>query len=295
MPKERMLCPCKKVTTADVDRALSKGAKDFKAVKKMTGAGSKCGKCKNGVKKYIEQQVHTTPKQGNLKTIGLLGGMSWESTAEYYRLINQGVREKLGGLHSARLVLYSVEFDEIERCQQADDWNKAADILSKAAKKVQKAGADFLLLCTNTMHKVAPQIQKHIDIPLLHIADATAHRLQAAGVQKVALLGTKYTMEQGFYKDRLVAAGLEVLVPEEGDRDTVHRIIFDELCLGIVANESKEAFLAIIHKLKEQGAEAVILGCTEIGLLIIQEDSPLPVYDTTRIHAEEAVRQALGD
>lgn len=231
-----------------------------------------------------------------MKTIGLLGGMSWESTQTYYRRINEGVRDALGGLHSAKLVLYSVDFAEIEALQHQGDWNKMAEILVAAAQSLELAGADFLLVCTNTMHKVAPQIEAQINIPLLHIADATALALKKDGIKTVGLLGTKFTMEQDFYSERLRNAGLEVLVPEADAREIVHRVIYDELCRGEINARSKQAYLDIVSDLSRQGAEAVILGCTEIGLLIGPDDSALPVYDTTEIHAGSAVSLSLqGD
>lgn len=228
-----------------------------------------------------------------MKTIGLIGGMSWESTVTYYRAINRAVRERLGGLHSAKIILWSVEFDEIEKCQSSGDWAKSARILADCAQGLEAAGADMVLICTNTMHKVAPEVAAAVKIPLLHIAEATGRALRRDGIRKVALLGTKYTMTETFYKGRLADEGFEVLVPEADDIETVNRIIFDELCCGIVKPESKTEYLRVIESLRAKGAEAVILGCTEIGLLIAQEDTDLPVYDTTLIHADEAVRGAL--
>ncbi|GAA4889973.1 aspartate/glutamate racemase family protein [Ferrimonas pelagia] len=228
-----------------------------------------------------------------MKTVGLLGGMSWESTASYYRALNQGVKAKLGGLHSAKVCLYSVDFHEIERLQDLGQWEQAAEILAQAALSVQAGGADLLLICTNTMHKVAPQIERALSIPLLHIADATAAVLKADDVSKVGLLGTRFTMEQDFYKGRLADKfGIEVVVPDAAQRETVHRIIYDELCQGQVRDDSRERYLAIVNQLFEQGAEAVILGCTEIALLIEQQHTRVPLYDTTAIHAAEAVRWA---
>ena len=223
-----------------------------------------------------------------MKTVGLIGGMSWESTIPYYRIINEKIKERFGGLHSAKIILYSVEFDEIEKCQSSGEWDKSAQILGDAAKKLELAGADFILICTNTMHKVAPQIQEMISIPIIHIADATADTLEKDGIKKVALLGTKYTMTQDFYKSRLTDRGFEVFIPEGDDIETVNRIIFNELCVGEIKDSSRAAYSAIIDKLKEKGAQAVILGCTEIGLLIGQKDSSLPIYDTTEIHASKA-------
>ena len=211
-----------------------------------------------------------------MKTIGLIGGMSWESTIPYYTIINQSIHDTLGGLHSAKIILYSVEFDEIEKCQSRGDWQRSADILSDAAKKLELAGADFLLICTNTMHKVYLQIQAQVSIPILHIADATADALASDGVTKVALLGTRYTMQEDFYKSKLVARGFEVLVPEQADIDEVNRIIFEELCVGTLNETSRKNFSRIIDDLKARGAQAVILGCTEIGLLVTQEHSSLP-------------------
>lgn len=230
-----------------------------------------------------------------MKTIGLLGGMSWESTVGYYRAINEGVRKALGGLHSARIVLYSVDFDPIEKMQHAGDWAATADALSMAAKRIQAAGADFLLICTNTMHKVAPDVQAAVDIPLLHIADATGERLAREGIESVGLLGTAFTMEQAFYKDRLVDRfGLNVLVPVEKDRQIVHDVIYQELCLGKVVEESKGQYLRVIDQLAAEGAEAVILGCTEIGMLVGQADTKVKLFDTTAIHAEHAVTRAIS-
>jgi len=230
------------------------------------------------------------------KTIGLLGGMSWESTASYYREINEGIKAQLGGLHSAKICLVSVDFEEIERLQHLDDWQGTAVILSDAAVAIQKGGADFLLICTNTMHKVAPQIEENISIPILHIADATAERLRADGIKKVGLLGTRFTMEQDFYKGRLTEKfDIEVIVPDEQERKDVHDVIYNELCLGTVDAQSRQRYLHIIERLTTNGAEAVILGCTEIALLVKQSDTATPLYDTTAIHAEQAVKQALLD
>ena len=229
-----------------------------------------------------------------MKTIGLLGGMSWESTAGYYRVINEGVKKSLGGLHSAKIVLYSVDFDPIEQLQHKGDWEGTANILSEAALRVQAAGADFLLICTNTMHKVAPNIEKAIRIPILHIADATAEVLVGKGIKTAGLLGTAFTMEQDFYKGRLVQKyGLKVLVPNESDRKTVHNVIYQELCLGQMIESSKIEYLRIIESLANQGAEVVILGCTEIGLLVNQSDTDIELCDTTVIHAEKAVEYAI--
>jgi aspartate racemase len=228
-----------------------------------------------------------------MKTIGLLGGMSWESTQTYYRLINEGVKARLGGLHSAKLVLFSVDFAEIEALQHKGDWPATADILSGAGLSLQRAGADFLVIGTNTMHKVAPEIERAIQIPLLHIADATARVLKQDGVTRVGLLGTRFTMEQAFYRDRLEDAGIEVITPDEAQRDEVHRVIYEELCQGKINPESRDAYLDIVSSLSGRGAQAVILGCTEIGLLIRQADTSVPLYDTTEIHAAQAVELAL--
>lgn len=229
-----------------------------------------------------------------MKTIGLLGGMSWESTASYYRALNEGVKAALGGFHSAKLCLYSVDFAEIERLQHAGDWDATAEILSRAARSVEAGGADFLLIGTNTMHKVSPEIEASISIPLLHIADATAQRLAADGIRRVGLLGTRFTMEQDFYKGRIAEGfGIEVLVPDEAQRKLVHEVIYTELCLGEVKETSRQRYLEIIAALHERGAEAVILGCTEIALLVQQSHTEVPLYDTTAIHAEEAVKWAL--
>ncbi|MBD5168983.1 MAG: aspartate/glutamate racemase family protein [Oscillibacter sp.] len=230
-----------------------------------------------------------------MKTIGVLGGMSWESTIPYYRIINEEIKNKLGGLHSAKIVLYSVEFDEIERCQSSGDWEKSGEILGKAAQGVEAAGADFLLICTNTMHKVAPQVAAMVHIPIVHIADATADELEKRRVRKVGLLGTKYTMTQDFYKQKLIGRGIDVVIPDGEDIDAVNEIIFRELCVGEIRESSRRRFQEIIDRLKEKGAEAVILGCTEIGLLIRPSDSSLPVFDTTEIHAKRAAVMALGD
>jgi len=225
-----------------------------------------------------------------MKTIGLLGGMSWESTVGYYRAINEGVKRVLGGLHSAKIVMYSVDFEPIEKLQHAGDWASTAKILSDAARKVESAGADCLLICTNTMHKVAADIEQSIRIPLLHIADATAEILVRDGIRTVGLLGTAFTMEQDFYKGRLVERyGLEVIVPDEEDRKTIHRVIYDELCMGRVLAGSKAEYLRIVDQLAARGAEAAILGCTEIGMLVNQADTGVKLYDTTTIHAEKAV------
>lgn len=228
-----------------------------------------------------------------MKTIGLIGGMSWESTVPYYQIINETIKEKLGGLHSAKIALYSVDFAEIEECQSKGEWDRSADILADAAARLEKAGADFIVICTNTMHKVAPQIQKQIQIPIIHIADATADVLEQNKIKKVALLGTKYTMTQDFYKEKLIARGIEVMVPEAEDIERINRVIYEELCLGVISDKSRAQFVRVIEQLKKKGAEGVILGCTEIGLLVHQSDSPLPVFDTTQIHAQKAALLSL--
>jgi len=225
----------------------------------------------------------------------MLGGMSWESSALYYQLANELVRERLGGLHSARCVLYSVDFAGIEQLQMTGQWDEAALLLSQAARSVQAAGADLLLLCTNTMHKVADQVQAAIDIPLLHLGDATADAVRAAGLSTVGLLGTAFTMEQDFYRDRLAGHGLRVLVPGADDRAEVHRVIYDELCLGDVRPESRAFYRGVIDRLVASGAEGIILGCTEIELLVSAADSPVPVFPTSRLHVEAAVDAALRD
>ncbi|XKH59021.1 aspartate/glutamate racemase family protein [Halomonas sediminis] len=229
-----------------------------------------------------------------MKTIGLIGGMSWESTQAYYRLINQKVRDELGGLHSAKLVLYSVDFAEIESLQRQGDWQATAEILGSAGRAVEAAGAEFVVLCTNTMHKVAAQIEQAVSIPLLHIADATARELLSNSITCVGLLGTQFTMEQAFYRDRLEAHGIRVMVPDAPQRDLVHSVIYHELCRGVVSPDSKAAYLDVIASLADRGAQGVILGCTEIGLLIQGSDTDVPLYDTTEIHAEQVVQLALG-
>ncbi|GJM41078.1 MAG: aspartate racemase [Ardenticatenaceae bacterium] len=230
-----------------------------------------------------------------MQTIGLLGGMSWESTELYYRWINEQVKEKRGGLHSAKIVLVSVDFQEIETLQHEGRWDEAGAALAQAGQQIEAAGADFLLICTNTMHKVAPQIEQAIDIPILHLADATAVRIQQRGLKKVGLLGTNFTMEQDFYRGRLVEKhGLEVLIPPASDREIVHSVIYDELCLGKVKDSSRNEFLRIINDLHAQGAEGIIEGCTEIVMLVQQQHTNVPLFDTTAIHAEAAVHHALG-
>ena len=228
-----------------------------------------------------------------MKTIGLIGGMSWESTVTYYQVINETIKKELGGLHSAKLLLYSVDFDEIEQYQASGEWDKSATVLASAAQGLDKAGADFILICTNTMHKVAPQVQEHIQIPIIHIAEATADALKECGITKVGLLGTKYTMTQDFYKDKLIAAGIEVVIPEGGDIEAVNAVIYQELCLGVIREESKAKYLEVIQKLADRGAQGIILGCTEIGLLVQQKDIALPVFDTTLIHAQQAAYLAM--
>jgi aspartate racemase len=229
-----------------------------------------------------------------MKTIGLIGGMSWESTLPYYRIINESVKETLGGLHSAKLVLYSVDFHEIERLQHAGDWNGAGHVLAHAARALEAAGADFLILCTNTMHKIAPAIEAAVAIPLLHIADATAEEIKRTGISRVALLGTRFTMEQAFYRERLSNThGIDVMIPDNADREIVHRVIYDELCLGTIRDASRDAFRRIIAGMVERGAEAAILGCTEISLLVGSEDASVPVFDTMRIHARNAAQFAI--
>lgn len=231
-----------------------------------------------------------------MKTIGMLGGMSWESTASYYKALNEGVKSQLGGLHSAKICLYSVDFDEIEKLQHQGKWSETALILAQAAKSVERGGADFLMICTNTMHKVVPEIESHISIPILHIADATAETLARDGITKVGLLGTRFTMEQDFYKGRISEKfGIEVVVPNVDEQTVVHDIIYQELCLGEIKSESRDSYVQIIANLHEQGAQAVILGCTEIALLVKQSDTSVPLYDTTEIHAARGVEWALGN
>ena len=230
-----------------------------------------------------------------MKTIGLIGGMSWESTVTYYQVINETVKQELGGLHSARCVLYSVDFDEIERCQSAGDWDKSAEVLARAARALERAGADFIVICTNTMHKVAPEVGRQVSIPILHIADMTAVELKKAGVGTVGLLGTKYTMQQDFYKAVLQRSGIEVLTPSEADMEEVNRVIYEELCVGTLSAQSKETYLSVIAELARRGAQGIILGCTEIGLLIRQSDTEIPLFDTALIHARQAALRAIRD
>lgn len=229
-----------------------------------------------------------------MKTIGLIGGMSWESSLEYYRIINEEVKKQVGGLHSAKSLMYSVDFAEIEQLQHNGEWDKATQLMVDAAKNLEKGGADFVIICTNTMHKMAKAVEEAISIPLLHIADPTAQAIKTQNLTKVALLGTKYTMEQDFYKGRLIDNfGLDVIVPDDADRQIIHDVIYDELCLGSIRIESKKKFMEIIEKLQKDGAQGVILGCTEVGLLIKQEDVTIPVFDTTLVHAVAAVNLAL--
>lgn len=229
-----------------------------------------------------------------MKTIGLLGGMSWESTVTYYQVINETIKKELGGLHSAKCILYSVDFDEIETYQSRGEWDKSAEVLAQAAQALEKAGADYIVICTNTMHKVATEIRRKITIPLLHIADTTAMELKKSRIKKVGLLGTKYTMQQEFYKKVLQDNDIEVIVPDDADIEVVNRIIYGELCLGKITAPSKAAYLRIISELSQQGAQGIILGCTEIGLLVKQSDTSVPLFDTTLIHAEKAALNAIA-
>ena len=231
----------------------------------------------------------------NLKTIGLIGGMSWESTATYYKIINETVKEKLGGLHSAKCILYSVDFQEIEECQANGNWEKSGEILGEAAYNLEKAGADFIVICTNTMHKVVNQIKEKISIPILHIAEMTAEKILEKGLKNIALLGTKYTMEQDFYKSKLIEKGINVIIPDKNDIEIINEVIYDELCLGTINSDSKKKFLEIVDKLRSKGAEGIILGCTEIGLLIKNEDTDVPLFDTAIIHAEQAAIYSIKD
>ncbi len=230
-----------------------------------------------------------------MKTIGMLGGMSWESTVTYYQQINAGVKDALGGLHSAKIAMLSVDFAVIEQMQKAGDWQASATELSNAARAIEAAGADFLIICTNTMHKVAPDIERSITIPLLHIADATGAELKSNGIRKVGLIGTSFTMEQAFYKDRIQDRfGIDVITPDEKDRQTIHRVIYEELCLGIISETSRQAYVEIVDRLVASGAEAIILGCTEISLLLKPEHTSAALYDTTAIHAAAAVKLAIA-
>lgn len=228
-----------------------------------------------------------------MRIIGLIGGMSWESSLEYYRIINEEVRSKLGGLHSAKCLLYSVDFEEIERYQAVGDWESAGRVLGDVAQSLEKAGAEIIVICTNTMHKVIGYIEEKVSLPILHIADATATQIQKSYISTVGLLGTKYTMEQDFYKSRIASNGIKVLIPNPEDRDVINKVIYEELCLGNIQQSSRDYYKKVIRKLVEDGAEGVILGCTEIGLLVKQEDSEVPLFDTTVIHAIEAVNKAL--
>ncbi len=230
-----------------------------------------------------------------MKTIGLIGGMSWESSLEYYRILNETTKTKLGGLHSAKCILYSLDFAEIETLQDQSRWQQAAQLMIAAGQSLERAGADFLIICTNTMHKLADELQENIRIPLLHIADATAQKIRAAGLSKIGLLGTRYTMEYDFYKGRLIDKyGLNVITPNRAEREAVHRVIYEELCLGIVRQDSREQYVRIMDRLVQSGAEGIILGCTEIELLIHDGDSRVPLFPTTKIHAIAAVEYALA-
>ena len=229
-----------------------------------------------------------------MKVIGLVGGMSWESTVPYYREINESIRYALGGLHSARLVLYSVDFHDVEQLQHAGDWDTAGELVADAARAVERAGADFIVLCSNTMHKIASTVEAAVKIPLLHIADPTAETVRSAGGKTVGLLATRFTMEQEFYVDRLRNHGLQVVLPRERDRELIHRVIYEELCLGRIVDSSRDEYRRIIADLVGRGADSVILGCTEITLLIDESDSPVPLYDTTRIHARKAAEWSLA-
>jgi len=229
----------------------------------------------------------------NLKTIGLIGGMSWESSMTYYKVINETVKNKLGGLHSAKCIMYSVDFYEIEKCQADGNWEKSGEILGEAAYNLEKAGADFIVICTNTMHKVINQIKEKISIPILHIAEMTAEKILEKGLKNIALLGTKYTMEQDFYKSKLIEKGINVIIPDKNDIEIINEVIYDELCLGTINSDSKKKFLEIVDKLRSKGAEGIILGCTEIGLLIKNEDTDVPLFDTAIIHAEQAAMYSI--
>ncbi|PRS33466.1 aspartate racemase [Bacillus sp. RJGP41] len=228
-----------------------------------------------------------------MKTIGLIGGMSWESSLEYYRIINEEVKAKLGGLHSAKCILYSVDFEEIERCQAEGDWESSGKLLGDAALSLEKAGAEMILICTNTMHKVIGYIEEKVSLPILHIADSTAKQIQKSKISTVGLLGTKYTMEQDFYKTRIETNGIKVLIPNEEDRKVINKVIYEELCLGEIQQSSRDYYKKVIKGLVDDGAEGIILGCTEIGLLVKPEDSEVPLFDTAVIHAIESVNMAL--
>jgi len=229
-----------------------------------------------------------------MKTLGLIGGMSWESTVPYYRLINEAIKTRLGGLHSARLVLYSVDFEEIARLQHAGDWDAAGNVLADAAQRLERAGAEALVICANTMHKVAPAIEAVVRMPVLHVVDAVAEDIRAAGFSKVGLLGTRFTMEHPFYAERLAQHGLQALIPEKDDRDIVHRVVYEELCLGKIVDASRDAYRRIMAKLVAQGAEAIILGCTEISMLVGTQDASVPLFDTTAIHARKAAEWSVA-
>jgi len=229
-----------------------------------------------------------------MKTIGLLGGMSWESSLEYYRLVNQEVKQTLGGFHSAKCLMYSVDFDEIEKYQHEGDWDKATDVMIEAARRLEKGGADFVVICTNTMHKMFEEVQSAINIPLLHIVDAVLHEIKNKGIESVGLLGTRFTMEEDFYVNRIKSHGVNALIPQAEERKIVHRVIYEELVMGKILSESREEYKKIIHHLEQQGAQGIILGCTEIGLLVKPEDVMIPIFDTTHWHALAAVRIALG-
>lgn len=228
-----------------------------------------------------------------MKTIGLIGGMSWESSLEYYRIINEEVKNKLGGLHSAKCLLYSVDFEEVERYQAEGDWESAGKLLGTVAESLEKAGAEIIVICTNTMHKVIGSIEEKVSLPILHIADATANQIQKLEIRTVGLLGTKYTMEQDFYKSRIESNGIKVLIPNHEDREVINKVIYEELCLGNIQQSSRDYYKQVIKRLVADGAEGIILGCTEIGLLVKQEDSEVPLFDTTVIHAIESVNQAI--
>jgi aspartate racemase len=255
---------------------------------------NKGGKNNRGLEGNIGEITLSSGGGVKMKVIGLIGGMSWESSVEYYRIINEEVKRELGGLHSAKCLLYSVDFEEIERYQSKGDWKKAGEVLGDVALSLEKGGADFVVICTNTMHKVVDDIQSKINIPLLHIADTTAAKIKERGIRSVGLLGTKYTMEQDFYKARLESSGINVIVPNDEEREIVNKIIYDELCLGVVQQASRDYYKKVIQGLIESGAEGIILGCTEIGLLIKPEDSDIPIFDTTYIHAREAVNMSLN-
>lgn len=228
-----------------------------------------------------------------MKTIGLIGGMSWESTSLYYKTINEYIKNNLGGLYSAKCILYSVNFEEISRLQKSGDWEKCGEILGDIAKKLETAGADYIVICTNTMHKVVPEMKKYINIPVIHIAEAAYGRIAAKGIKNIGLLGTKYTMQQDFYKSILIDKGLNVIIPDEEDIEFINNVIFNELCCGEINPKSKQKFIEIVEKLKKKGAEGVILGCTEIVMLISQKDIDIPVFDTTAIHAETAAQMSI--